>query len=174
MADLPQFDIPWETLGIHPDDLMPPGIPFGCDSEVFDVLTRDAWDEYARRIKNKAKDIEWDNLPMREAPYENGLNTGFAQITAWRSNNGDRFELWSVDGQGSDVDGDRFAVLELHTGEKLIVGCMLCHPYVCCNVVGFANSDGSSEWEELQGNSAAELLEACIQRATTYLFDQDH
>eukprot|EP00039_Didymoeca_costata_P033371 m.42056 g.42056 ORF g.42056 m.42056 type:complete len:176 (+) comp9838_c0_seq1:2115-2642(+) len=175
MAALPHFDIPWDTLGIRPNELRLPGIPKACDHEVKEFLTRSAWDEYTREFKRKGKEVIWnESLPIREAPYENGCGRGTAQITSWRSNNGDRLELWSLDGEGGDLEGDIFVALELHTGETLIVGCMTCHPFVASNLVGFNNSDGSSKWEPLQGNSASELVGAVIQRATTYLFRQCH
>eukprot|EP00039_Didymoeca_costata_P006785 m.93219 g.93219 ORF g.93219 m.93219 type:complete len:182 (+) comp13391_c0_seq1:90-635(+) len=173
---LPHLDIDWETIGEETDENIPGGdVPYALDSELEEVLQRDAWDKFAERVIRKGKAVNWgEKLPMRVGTYINGNASGTGEITSWKSANGDRFELWSVEGQSHFLNGDRLAALELNSGEKLIVGCNMCHPYVTCNVICFGNTDGSSKWEPLLSTSPADLLEAIVNRATEYLFDQDH
>eukprot|EP00567_Pseudictyota_dubia_P013967 CAMPEP_0197464498 /NCGR_PEP_ID=MMETSP1175-20131217/64054_1 /TAXON_ID=1003142 /ORGANISM="Triceratium dubium, Strain CCMP147" /LENGTH=208 /DNA_ID=CAMNT_0043000479 /DNA_START=823 /DNA_END=1450 /DNA_ORIENTATION=- len=90
----------------------------------------------------------------------------------YRTPRGDRIEYYV--GRGGDLEDDACCLLETSSGHVLIAGCSMCHPYVCCDILDFGNSDGSTRVMQLDGTSGAALVRTLIHSARNYLYKQRH
>lgn len=114
-----------------------------------------------------------DESAPSETTMTNGMGPGPADVIAvYRTPRGDRIEYYV--GRGGDLEDDACCLLETSSGHVLIAGCSMCHPYVCCDILDFGNSDGSTRVMQLDGTSGAALVRTLIHSARNYLYNQRH
>lgn len=143
----------------------------GVSQEIFDQWIEDNIDLDLRNGESTIWTRE-ESSRIRKTMV-NGLGPGPADVIAsYRTARGDRIEYYI--GRGGEVEGDACCLLQTASGHVLIAGCAVGHPYCCCDILDFGNSDGSSSSMALDGTSGGALVRSLVDCAREYLYNQVH
>uniref|UniRef100_A0A7S4N265 Uncharacterized protein n=1 Tax=Odontella aurita TaxID=265563 RepID=A0A7S4N265_9STRA len=156
------------------------GRPY-CDSEVLDPhsgVSPEAFYEWVESNIDSDLRNEDGNLwglgddRSRQVPMSNSHGSGIADVVAsFRSSRGDRIEYYV--GRDGNVAGDAVCLLQTKSGHIMIAGVSRGKPYVCCDMLDYAKSDGGmTEAMMLDPSSGEALVRTLIESATQYLFYQ--
>jgi len=151
-----------------------------CDSEILDEqeVARPVFQAFTSSIQLAMLNKEWTRS-QRSDQLQNGWGAYPARVDVFLSSDGDRLEHWIHTGEEVDEDGatdmdDDCCLLQTTDGMALVAGCSMCHPYVICNLFGFANSDGSTDPLRFDTSSARALVQSLMRISETYAYEQEH
>jgi hypothetical protein len=114
--------------------------------------------------------------PPRQCVLSNGLGNCPASVVGFFTGEGDRIELWqpAANSNAGDLQDDNLALLQTSGGRVLIAGCACGHPFMCCNLFEFGNSDGSTDAENFDTASGELFVKSLCSIADKYVYEQEH
>ena len=116
---------------------------------------------------------QWTKDMFSAPVFTPDSNTGQlkAKVTAFRSQLGDRIELWE-----EKEEDDAYAILQTHRGRLVAIAVSGGHAYLLCNLLEFYNSDGSMDMPDLVSDldNPKQFARNILTTAESFLYNQMH